>query len=231
MTWRQRRRRTQGSQLASGGGGGSGGGSSRRERRLRGRVTVRRRPRCPPPHDLLGKCTSPITPRRVRGLLAWRRCCSGLGPQPAPDGGPPGPADPWALGLSLQRGETWCRGHMVRSRGERRRRAGDQAAWDGQEGGTCGGWDGKGEPEASDLAAGELRMGGEKVQCPLSAAGEDVLVRRLLTSWTQGSGGGGAAHLPETYTPYLACFHFLLEVCKYEAVGCFHRFSFNFVFH
>ena len=90
---------------------------------------------------------------------------------------------------------------------------------------------GEGEAEASDLAAGELRMGGEKVQCPLSAAGEDVLVRRLLTSWTQGSGGGGAAHLPETYTPYLACFHFLLEVCKYEAVGCFHRFSFNFVFH
>ena len=182
--------------------------------RLRGRVTVRRSPRCPPPHDLLGKCTSRITPRPVRGLLAWRRCCSGLGPQPAPDGGPPGAANPWALGPSLQRGETWGRGHTIRSRGERRRRAGDQAAWGGQEGGTRGGWDGKGETEASDLAAGELRMGGEKVQYPLSAAGEDVLVRRLLTSWTQRSGGGGAAHLPETYTPYLASFHFLLEVCK-----------------
>lgn len=213
MTWRQRRRRTQGSHLASGGGGGSGCGSSRRERRLRGRVTVRRRPRFPPPQDL-GKCTTPVTPRQVRGLLACRRCCSGLGPQTAPDGGPPGPADSWALGPSLRRGERWGRRHTVRSGGERRRRAGDQEAWGGQEGGTRGGWDGKGEPEASDLAAGELRMGGEKVQCLLSAAGEDVLVRRLLTSWTQGPEGGGAAHLPKTYTPYLASFHFLLEICK-----------------
>lgn len=32
-------------------------------------------------------------------------------------------------------------------------------------------------------------MGGEEeVECLLSAAGEDVLLRRLLTSWTHGSG-------------------------------------------
>lgn len=71
------------------------------------------------------------------------------------------------------------------------------------------GWEGTGErrggfgcgPQASDLAGRELSIGGEKeVEYLLSVAGEDVMLRGLLTSWTHGS--RGSPPWKNTHTQY-----------------------------
>lgn len=98
LAWRQRRRRTQGSQVAAAAaavavrGEGDGSEAEWQDGADLGAFLC----------TIFWVSARLRSPRAECELLAWRPCCSGLGPQSAPDGGPPGPADPWALGPSLQ---------------------------------------------------------------------------------------------------------------------------------
>lgn len=77
-------------------------------------------------------------------------------------------------------------------------------------------------------AGREPSIGGEtEMECLLSAAGEDVVPRGLLTSGTHLSAG------QPTYHKHTLCWvslHWLLEVLEGGTVGCFHLLFLNLTF-
>lgn len=78
-------------------------------------------------------------------------------------------------------------------------------------------------------AGREPSRGGESErECLLSAAGEDVVLRGLLTSGTRPSGGQPTC---QKHTPSEVSFHLLLEGRERGTVGCFHLLSFPLTFN
>lgn len=98
----------------------------------------------------------------------------------------------------------------MRPGGEVLRRAGPGAAWGGAgRGGAGRGGEGRVGDGMRGGAGREPRRGGEgEMECLLSAAGEDVVLRGLLTSGTRPSGGQPTC---QKHTPSEVSFHLPLE--------------------